>query len=260
MSWAACDRLAKVAAASEAAGAHPLLARARRHDPRADPREAWSEERQAFAESFGGRDLDASVLLMAEVDFLTPTTRASSHRGRAGEVAVRRPLHAPLRGRRRFRQAGDRLQHLHLLAHRRAGAHRPQGQAREIFEVMLRAATTGPAVRGHHPGDRRDVGQLPADLFDGRHDQRRGAAVGALGRHGLGRRLAAIRRALIRAPVDSAAPAHSRRAGAACRPGPRNRAGTWSERPPPRSGRAAAGPCGAPRRRACARPGPARGT
>jgi hypothetical protein len=30
--------------------------------------ESWSEERQAFAESFGGRDLDASALLMAEVN------------------------------------------------------------------------------------------------------------------------------------------------------------------------------------------------
>ena len=35
-------------------------------------REAWSEQRQAFAESFGGRDLDASVLLMAEVNFIDP--------------------------------------------------------------------------------------------------------------------------------------------------------------------------------------------
>jgi GH15 family glucan-1,4-alpha-glucosidase len=33
---------------------------------------AWNAERQAFAESFGGRDLDASVLLMGEVGFLPP--------------------------------------------------------------------------------------------------------------------------------------------------------------------------------------------
>ena len=37
MSWAACDRLAKVAADAGAARAHPLLARARRHHPRAHP-------------------------------------------------------------------------------------------------------------------------------------------------------------------------------------------------------------------------------
>ena len=59
-----------------------------------------------------------------------------------------------------------------------------KAQAREIFEVMLdEPQPAGPAVRGHAPGHRRDVGQLPADLFDGRHDQRRGAAVGAVG-HG----------------------------------------------------------------------------
>ena len=33
---------------------------------------AWSEQRQAFVESFGGNDLDASVLLMAEVGLIDP--------------------------------------------------------------------------------------------------------------------------------------------------------------------------------------------
>ena len=31
---------------------------------------SWSEERQAFAESFGGRELDASILLMVEVGLI----------------------------------------------------------------------------------------------------------------------------------------------------------------------------------------------
>ena len=35
--------------------------------------QGWSEKRQAFADSFGGDNLDASVLLMAEVDFIEPT-------------------------------------------------------------------------------------------------------------------------------------------------------------------------------------------
>ena len=72
MSWAACDRLAKVAhtlrladrVAYWQAHAHGMRERILR--------EAWSEERQAFVESFGGRDLDASVLLMAEVNFIDP--------------------------------------------------------------------------------------------------------------------------------------------------------------------------------------------
>jgi GH15 family glucan-1,4-alpha-glucosidase len=72
MSWAACDRLAKIAVKLA------LPERAQLWEGRARLirerllREAWSEERQAFAESFGGRDLDASVLLMAEINFIDP--------------------------------------------------------------------------------------------------------------------------------------------------------------------------------------------
>lgn len=72
MCWAACDRLAKIA--------HTLAlpGRALHWSDRAATmrerilRESWNEERHAFAESFGGRDLDASVLLMVEVGFIDP--------------------------------------------------------------------------------------------------------------------------------------------------------------------------------------------
>jgi GH15 family glucan-1,4-alpha-glucosidase len=72
MNWVACDRLAKIASVLK------LPDRIRYWRERADVvrerilREAWCEPRQAFAESFGGRDLDASVLLMAEVNFIDP--------------------------------------------------------------------------------------------------------------------------------------------------------------------------------------------
>jgi GH15 family glucan-1,4-alpha-glucosidase len=73
MCWAACDRLAKIAR-------HIGLAdRAAYWRKRADVihrkivEGAWSEERQSFVESFGGRTLDASVLLMGEVGFLPPS-------------------------------------------------------------------------------------------------------------------------------------------------------------------------------------------
>jgi GH15 family glucan-1,4-alpha-glucosidase len=72
MCWAACDRLAKVAAALQ------LPERIRYWRERADTirerilREAWNPRREAFVESFGGNDLDASVLLMAEVNFIDP--------------------------------------------------------------------------------------------------------------------------------------------------------------------------------------------
>jgi len=72
MCWAACDRLARIAQVM----GHPDRA-ASWAGRAATIRDkilalSWSEERQAFVESFGGRDLDASVLLMAEVGFIPP--------------------------------------------------------------------------------------------------------------------------------------------------------------------------------------------
>ncbi|MGE0698609.1 MAG: glycoside hydrolase family 15 protein, partial [Hyphomicrobiaceae bacterium] len=70
MSWAGCDRLAKIAR-------HLGLAdRAALWRERADTirrtvlDRSWSEERKAFVESFEGRHLDASVLLMSEVGMI----------------------------------------------------------------------------------------------------------------------------------------------------------------------------------------------
>lgn len=70
MSWAACDRLAKIAIAlGLPQRAQPWRAHAdRMRDEILE--KSWSEKRQAFAESFGGSELDASVLLMAEVGLI----------------------------------------------------------------------------------------------------------------------------------------------------------------------------------------------
>ncbi|UXH76351.1 glycoside hydrolase family 15 protein [Roseateles amylovorans] len=72
MNWAACDRLAKIA--QELALPDRALIWRERADliKRKILDNAWSEHRQAFVESFGGKDLDASVLLMAEVGFIDP--------------------------------------------------------------------------------------------------------------------------------------------------------------------------------------------
>ena len=72
MCWAACDRLGKIAVVLE------LPERAAYWSSHASVmkerilRESWNEQRQAFAESFGGNSLDASVLLMIEVGFIDP--------------------------------------------------------------------------------------------------------------------------------------------------------------------------------------------
>ena len=72
MSWAACDRLAKVATALRLPDRHRYWSARAEIIRQRILAEAWCEQRQAFAESFGGRDLDASVLLMAEVNFIDP--------------------------------------------------------------------------------------------------------------------------------------------------------------------------------------------
>jgi GH15 family glucan-1,4-alpha-glucosidase len=72
MNWAACDRLAKIAETFDLAE-RAAFWRARADLIRAKIlQHAWSEERQAYVESFGGRELDASVLLMAEVGMIDP--------------------------------------------------------------------------------------------------------------------------------------------------------------------------------------------
>ncbi|TWO69708.1 glycoside hydrolase family 15 protein [Caenimonas sedimenti] len=138
MSWAACDRLAKVAAALG------LPERIRYWRERADTirsrilTESWSEERQAFAESFGGRDLDASALLMAEVNMIDP----NDARFIATVDALEKSLcDGPYM--RRYEAPDDfgkpetafnicTFWRIDALA--RIGR---KGQAREIFEVML---------------------------------------------------------------------------------------------------------------------------
>ncbi|MGS0741013.1 glycoside hydrolase family 15 protein [Glaciimonas sp. GG7] len=73
MSWAACDRLAKIAH-TLGLGERAVHWEGRAHTIREFLlRESWSEERQAFTASLGGHDLDASVLLMVEVNFIEPT-------------------------------------------------------------------------------------------------------------------------------------------------------------------------------------------
>jgi GH15 family glucan-1,4-alpha-glucosidase len=140
MSWVACDRLAKVAASLG------LPERIRYWRERADTirnrilKESWSEERQAFAESFGGRDLDASALLMAEVNMIDP----NDARFVATVDALERSLcDGPYM--RRYEAADDfgkpetafnicTFWRIDALA--RIGR---KARAREIFEVMLKS-------------------------------------------------------------------------------------------------------------------------
>ena len=70
--WAACDRLAKIAAHLRQSERAQFWAERARTIRDVILARAWSEKRQAFVESFEGAHLDASVLLMGEVGFIAP--------------------------------------------------------------------------------------------------------------------------------------------------------------------------------------------
>lgn len=73
LSWAGCDRLAKIAQHLRL-GDRADLWRARADEIKSILlASAWSDERGSFVGSFGGRGLDATVLLMAEVGLLDGT-------------------------------------------------------------------------------------------------------------------------------------------------------------------------------------------
>ena len=140
MSWAACDRLAKIAAAL---GLPERQQHWQAHATRMQAeilQRAWSEKRQAFAESFGGHELDASVLLMAEIGFIEARDPRFVATVEAMEQTLCDGPHM-----RRYEAADDfgkpetafnicTFWRIDALA--RIGRHR---QAREIFETMLAA-------------------------------------------------------------------------------------------------------------------------
>ena len=70
MSWAACDRLAKIAAHLGLAERAHYWGTNAQHMRDEILARSWNASRQAFAESFDGNELDASVLLMSEVGLI----------------------------------------------------------------------------------------------------------------------------------------------------------------------------------------------
>ena len=90
MCWAACDRLAKIAARIG------LDERARHWRTRSDAmhaaicERAWSAKRSSFTATFGGEHLDASLLLLHELDFLRADDPRFAGTVRAVETDLRR--------------------------------------------------------------------------------------------------------------------------------------------------------------------------
>lgn len=140
MCWAACDRLAKIARHMG------FMDRAKYWQERADiihstiTSEAWNEDMESFAESFGGKGVEAGLLLMAEVGFLKPDDERFQKTLDAVERTLKRGKHMY-----RYAEADDfgepetafnicTFWYIDALA--RVGR---KDEAREIFEEMLRA-------------------------------------------------------------------------------------------------------------------------
>jgi GH15 family glucan-1,4-alpha-glucosidase len=70
MCWAACDRLARIAERLNLSGRAAYWGEYAREIHRTIAARAWSETRGAFASTFGGEAMDASLLLLAELGFL----------------------------------------------------------------------------------------------------------------------------------------------------------------------------------------------
>lgn len=72
MCWAACDRLAKIAGIVERPDRVTYWRKCAEEIRETVLEKAWNPTRNAFTGAFGGEDLDASVLLMAEIGFIDP--------------------------------------------------------------------------------------------------------------------------------------------------------------------------------------------
>lgn len=72
MCWAACDRLAKIATHLNLAQPATLWSSRAYSIRKAIEARAWNPAINTFVDSFGGLELDASLMLMAEVGFIDP--------------------------------------------------------------------------------------------------------------------------------------------------------------------------------------------
>lgn len=163
MSWAACDRLARIAA---------RLGMAERASHWRDQAQsmrdlllsqAWCARRGAFVESLGGQTLDASVLLMAEVGIIDPRDpRFVSTVHALGKALAVGPF------LRRYEEADDfgnaemafnacTFWYIDALA--RIGE---KDKAREIFDAVLSARNhLGLMAEDTHPLTREQWGNFP---------------------------------------------------------------------------------------------------
>ena len=179
MCWVALDRAIAMAGLLQAEDRVDGWKRTRDEIHQTVLEGGWSETAQAFTQSFGSDELDASNLMLAIVGFLPPTDprmlatidaideRLTDERGLVYRYRTEGR-------RRRPRRRGGHVPALHVLARRgpgsrRAGRTRPAG-VRPGRSVLQRRR---PARRRGRPGQRRTARQLPAGVQPHRARERR---------------------------------------------------------------------------------------
>jgi GH15 family glucan-1,4-alpha-glucosidase len=139
MCWAGCDRLARIAARLGQASSSRRWSETARGIRKEILRHGWNDERGCFVDSFGGSDLDASMLLVHELGFLPPDDPRFVGTVRAVETELLQDGHVF-----RYRAADDfgepenafnicTFWYINALA-----ALGRKSEARELFENMLR--------------------------------------------------------------------------------------------------------------------------
>ncbi len=145
MCWAGCDRLQRIATAlrlPERASAWGQRAAAMRSAILA---QAWSDSRRAFTASFGGTEIDATVVLLPELGIVAGTdTRFLQTLDAVDPRPGVRRLAFPLSPPRRLRHAGDGLHDLRVLVRQRA---RGRGAPRRSARAVRAPARTPQAAR-----------------------------------------------------------------------------------------------------------------
>ena len=170
-------------------------------------------KRGAFTAAFGSDDLDASVLLLPELGAIEPNDPRFVSTVNAMERELKRE-HAryALYQCGRFRFARDGIPDLPVLADRCAcGRSAGKGGARDMFIDALKLRNSyGLDVGGRASGDQGALGQLSANLFDGRADPERDAAVEKLGGPLLARLVVVSNRVAVPDGKAAGAPAASK--------------------------------------------------
>ena len=93
MSWAACDRLANIAAELRLAERAKLWRKRAQGVRKAIEKEAWRPEAKRFSATFGGDELDASLLQLLDMRFLDASDERFVNTFNAVEKGLRRGEH-----------------------------------------------------------------------------------------------------------------------------------------------------------------------